>query len=72
MEIIDIIFYALMGIVVSVLILFSIGLVIDFQEFSKLMDAKTPEDIQKICSDDWYSAKTVQNMPTKCLPFVIN
>ena len=43
-----------------------VGMCIDFSMYSKLYDAKTPEEIKKICQDDWYQNTHVRDLPAKC------
>ncbi len=42
------------------------SMVVDFHYYSNLYDAKTPEEIQKICQSDWYQNDKVKDLPAKC------
>jgi len=65
-KIIDICFNIFMSILATLLILMIIGAVKDFKEFQKLYDATTPEEIQRICSKEWYQNKNLEHLPAKC------
>ena len=43
-------------------------LVLDFNRFSKVNDAKTPDEISKACQE--YKMSTLESIPQRCFPYI--